>query len=367
MARVLVATGGTGGHIYPAVFVAEELRRRGVDVFFVGALGSVETVLRQRGFLFEILPARGFVAKKLIDKLISVGMMMRSVFRSAQLIRRFRPDVVIGFGGYSSFPAVLAGVAGFVPTMIHEQNVVPGSANRLLAGIVRKICLGFRSGLEYFPHGKTVWTGTPLRSFDTSLSRAEAVRRFGLDPDRKVVLVFGGSQGSRRINECFFEMYSSLPPEKSFQVILSCGQAEYSFYQKKFHDLGKPCCVRAFIGNIDEAYAACDCAVTRAGAGTVTELGVLGVAAVLIPFPGAGHHQWMNARVLERRPATAIIEEKFLSSSILGDKIFEVLAQTHSSQILRNSVNAEFYPDPGRKLADEILSCARAGQGENFL
>jgi UDP-N-acetylglucosamine--N-acetylmuramyl-(pentapeptide) pyrophosphoryl-undecaprenol N-acetylglucosamine transferase len=362
MARVLIATGGTGGHIYPAVFVAEELRRRGVDVFFVGALGSAEAVLRQRGFLFEIVPARGFVAKKVTDKFLSVGMMVRGVLRSARVIGRFRPDVVIGFGGYSSFPAVLAGLLHFVPTIIHEQNVVPGSANRLLAGFVSKVCVGFRAGLEYFPRAKTVWTGTPVRSFDTSLSRADAVRRFNLDPAQKVVLVFGGSQGSRRINECFFEMYSSLPPEKSFQVILSCGQTEYSFYQKKYHDLGKPSCVRPFIANIDEAYAACDCAVTRAGAGTVTELGVLGVPAVLVPFPGAGHHQWMNACVLERRQATAIIEEKFLSSAILGDKIFKVLALTHSSQILQNSVIDEFYPDPGQKLADEILSCARAGQ-----
>jgi UDP-N-acetylglucosamine--N-acetylmuramyl-(pentapeptide) pyrophosphoryl-undecaprenol N-acetylglucosamine transferase len=262
--------------------------------------------------------------------------------------------MVVGFGGYSSFPTVLAARLLGRRALIQEQNVVPGLANRILSRLVLKVCVGFRDSVPLFPQGKAVWTGTPQRPMNSTIGRDAAARKFGLDPTDRIVLVFGGSQGARRINACFFEMFQQLPADRRFQVIHVTGTSDLAVYGPKYAALGRACFLRAFIDNIDEAYAAADVVVARAGAGTVTELGALGIPAVLIPYPGAKNHQLMNAKVLERLGAAVIIEEKSLSSQLLGDKIFSVLERKSSRRDLQENLHDEFLADPARRLVDEV-------------
>jgi UDP-N-acetylglucosamine--N-acetylmuramyl-(pentapeptide) pyrophosphoryl-undecaprenol N-acetylglucosamine transferase len=270
------------------------------------------------------------------------------------VVGAYQPDIVLGFGGYSSFPTVLMARLMGRRALIQEQNVVPGLANRFLAKFVPAVCVGFRDSVQFFSKGKAVWTGTPQRPLNSTIDRQAAAQRFGLDPAKPTVLVFGGSQGARRINACFFEMFSALSDNRRFQVIHATGKNDFSVFEQKYAAFGRSCYVRAFIDNIDEAYAAADIVVARAGAGTVTELGVLGIPAVLIPYPGAKNHQVMNAKVLERSGAAVIIEEKSLSSQLLGDKIFTVLERKSSRRNLQEKLRNEFPADPARHLVDEL-------------
>jgi len=360
MAKVLIATGGTGGHIYPGLFTAREMGRRGFEVRFIGVLSTVQEKLCAEGFSCEVIHVRGFVSKSPLEVIGAAFLLIRAFFQCARVVAAYRPDVVIGFGGYSSFPTVMVARMFGRRAMIQEQNAVPGLANRILAQCVPVVCVGFRDSLRFFPRAKAVWTGTPHRPLNTSIERTAAARHFGLDPARPTVLVFGGSQGARRINACFFEMFSSLPEGRRFQVIHATGKKDIAEYERRYAALGAPSCVRAFIDNIDEAYAVADMVVARSGAGTVTELGVLGMPAVLIPYPGAKDHQLMNAKVLEKAGAAEIIEEKSLSSQLLGDKIFSVLERKSSRRDLQEKMRNEFPADPVRRLVDEAERLVQA-------
>ncbi len=354
MRKLLIATGGTGGHIYPALALAEEARSRGAEVCFIGSLGQAEEKIKARGFCSVSLRVKGFVAKSLWQKAAALAGLLGALFVSARAIWSFRPDAVVGFGGYSSFPAVLMARLLGRTAVVHEQNVVPGLANKVLSPVVQRVCVGFRDSLGYFSEGKAVWTGTPFRVSQAPINRDQAARAFGLDPAGKIVLVFGGSQGSKRINDCFLEVLQLCAWAKEWQIIHSTGKTELESTRLKYSALRNPSHVRAFIENIDVAYAACDLVVARAGAGTVTELGLLGVPAVLIPYPGANDHQLMNARVLARAGSAVIIEENSLSSDILGANILAMSKLNASRRDFQETLSEEFIPDPARRLADEV-------------
>ncbi|NTV28471.1 MAG: undecaprenyldiphospho-muramoylpentapeptide beta-N-acetylglucosaminyltransferase [Candidatus Omnitrophica bacterium] len=364
MVKILIATGGTGGHIYPALAAAEELRRRGHEVAFIGVLGSAAATLQQRGFRLTAIRARGFVAKSLTQKFLSVLDMFVAVLACVREVLSYRPDVVVGFGGYSSFPAVLAARLMARRAMFHEQNVVPGEANRMLTSMVQRICVGFKGSLRYFPEGKAVWTGTPFRVAGNAIDRATAARKFGLDPEKKIILVFGGSQGARRINGCILEVLHNYEWARDWQVIHATGELALVEVLAGYSNLPNARYVRPFIENIDEAYAACDLAVTRAGAGTVTELGMLGVPAVIIPYLGAKNHQLANARILECAGSAAIIEEKSLSSDILGAKILKVSENKSSRRDFQETLKGEFRTDAALCLADEVEAIAGCKPGK---
>ena len=350
MTKVLIATGGTGGHIYPALMTAQELRRRGHEAIFIGRFAATREKILAAGFACEEVAAKGFAARGLLQKVEALMVMARALASCARIIRRVRPDIVIGFGGYSSFPTMAAALCCGVPAMIHEQNAVPGMANRVLATAVRRVAVGFKDALARFPKGKGVWTGNPLRPLDEGVAPEQARREFGLAPDKNTVLVFGGSQGSRTLNTDAAMVLAGM----DVQVIHITGSADLGQVAQTYRTAGVACVVQAYMDRIGLAYAAADLVIARAGAGTVTELGVLGLPAILIPYPGANDHQKYNARVLERLGTAVIIEEKSLRREVLRDKIFSVLKRGSFRIQDHEKLKDEFVVDGAKRLCDEL-------------
>jgi len=347
--NVLIATGGTGGHIFPAIQTAKALRVRGHTVTFAGVLGRSEDKIRALEFPLYDLAAHGLDDRSFKGWLKFVTTMSGAVFRSFDVVRKSAPDKIIGFGSYGAFPVVMAGILLRRPTMIHEQNVLPGRANVLLAKFVKKVAISFEASRKYFSRTKTVWTGCPCHG-SVGLSQPEARSRFNLVPDKKTLLLLGGSQGSQKLNEVFYQLMESLPAV-NFQAIHMTGPKEYALYQERYTKTNLSVVVYAFIDDISQAYAAADVVIARAGAATVTELGLLGLAAILVPYPFAGNHQKYNADVLAACGAAIVIEQKNLTKDSLQEAVSRLLRSDTSRRALQTKASGLLQEDAARQLA----------------
>jgi UDP-N-acetylglucosamine--N-acetylmuramyl-(pentapeptide) pyrophosphoryl-undecaprenol N-acetylglucosamine transferase len=352
--KILMATGGTGGHIYPALVIADTLKKRGWQVVFIGRFGMAREKIVSQGFVCLDIPMQGFVSRNLFQIMSAAVGMVRAFFVCFGHVQRERPDIVIGFGSYSSFPTVLAGWLQRRPTIIHEQNAFPGVANKFLGGLVNRVALTFKVAAKFFPAAKTVWTGCPLRSLAATRDRASILRSFGLEEGRRTILVFGGSQGARAINENVSDMMAHLPASTPWQVIHIAGREGAQNLRDSYRRLSFPFFVSEYWENMADAYAVADIVIGRAGAGTVTELGLLGIPAVLIPYPHAKNHQIENALILEQLKTVLIILEKDLKPGILRDKIFLVLEQGLSREEIRMKLREDFAADAVDRLVAEI-------------
>ncbi len=353
MKKILMATGGTGGHIYPALVTARVLKARGWEVVFIGRFGPSAKKVRKEGFRCLDIPARGLVSRSFLAAATAALGMVRAFFICALAVRKERPTLVIGFGSYSSFPTVLAAWSLGYLTMIHEQNAVPGEANKFLGHLVRRVALTFKSASGHFSKAKIVWTGCPLRPLNPSRSRADILKDFGLEEGRTTILVFGGSQGARAINDAVFYMMKGLLASTKWQLIHLTGPGAEDWHER-YRQFSCPVFVSEYWENMAEAYAVADIVVGRSGAGTVTELGLLGIPAVLIPYPHAKNHQIENARVLERQNMAAIIQEKDLKGGLLRDKIFLMLEQRISREESQTRLKEDFAVDATDRLIAEI-------------
>lgn len=309
--RVLISGGGTGGHIFPALSIANALRRRNPDteIMFVGALGRMEMErVPAAGYDIVGLPVAGFERKRLWRNFGVMIKLMRSMRLAKKVVREFRPDIAIGVGGYASGPTLKAAQKRDVPTLLQEQNSYAGVTNKLLAKKAGAICVAY-SGMErFFPADRIVLTGNPVRADITSctLTREQAREALGMDPKRKMVLVVGGSLGARTINESIARSIDAVT-EAGAQILWQTGK----FYADECaaiaagHDNVR---ATAFISDMATAYRAADLVVARAGAGTISELQLLGLPAVLIPSPMvAEDHQRKNAQALADRDAAVMI------------------------------------------------------------
>jgi UDP-N-acetylglucosamine--N-acetylmuramyl-(pentapeptide) pyrophosphoryl-undecaprenol N-acetylglucosamine transferase len=359
--KILMATGGTGGHIYPALVTADALKGRGWQVVFIGRFGSVAEKIRARGFECLDIPMQGFVSRGPIQVVMAGFGMIKAFFVCLGQVRKERPDVVIGFGSYSSFPTVLAGWLLGRSTIIHEQNAIPGVANKFLGKLVSRVALTFRVAASSFPAAKTVWTGCPLRSLTPTRDRASIIRSFGLEEGRKTLLVFGGSQGARVINENVSDMMAHLPDSTPWQIIHIAGRSGADTLRECYSQLSFPFFVCEYWENMAEAYAVADIVIGRAGAGTVTELGLLGIPAVLVPYPYAKNHQIDNARILVQLKTVLIILEKDLKPGMLRDKIFSIIEEGLSREKNRKKLKEDFAVDAADRLVTEIESLITAG------
>ncbi len=354
--KILIATGGTGGHIYPALVTAEELRRRGWSVYFVGALGPAVKKITESGFDCVNIKVKGFVSKGPLQILLAAGYLLYSIGICFGVILRFRPTVVLGFGGYSSFPAVFASACLGGKTIIHEQNVCPGLANKILSRLARKVALSVKAGKCAFGSARTVWTGCPMREMSVARPRARILKEFGLEEGRKTILVFGGSQGSRGINNAVAACFEQIDQKTPWQVIHIAGKGAAEELKGRYGRAGFPAYVKEYMENIQDAYALANMVIARSGAGTVTELGLQGIASILVPYPYANSHQEANARVLEDYSAGVIIQEKDLNPSLLEDKIFLVLEQALPRAMLRLKMTEDFVSNAAQRLCDEVES-----------
>lgn len=246
------------------------------------------------------------------------------------LYRRFRPDVVVGMGGFTSTPPILAAWRGRLPSLVHESNAIPGKANRFSARFTRRVLLGFAEAAEFFPRAETLFTGTPVRpALGRRLVREEALARFGLDPARKTVLVMGGSQGAAGINQLFFRIARDLS-RQAVQVIHFTGERDDQLAAANYLRENLPAYVAAFHERMEEAYSAADLIVSRAGASSLNEISFFGLASVLIPYPfAADNHQEANARIFVRRGAAEMVLEseappenfRLLVENLLADDV----------------------------------------------
>ncbi len=317
--KALFACGGTGGHIYPAIAMAEELLRRDkkASVLFAGSvLGMEKEIITNRGFDFAGVNARPFIRKFTYKNLVNFFWIIRSFFESAALIKEFNPDMVIGTGGFASYPTVFMAALAGKRTLIHEPNVVPGVANKLLANFVTHITAGFEATVKYFPKGKTLVTGNPLRESIVKNRRKEALKYFGLKASLKTVLIMPGSRAAKSINRVFSGVLPRAAKEmKGTQFIWMTGSEDYEAAVKLAAMNKKTrCCVKKFIDDAGLAYSAADAGVLRAGAGTLTELTAVGLPSLLVPYPHAtGNHQELNASALKDRGAAIVVKDRDLS------------------------------------------------------
>ncbi len=353
--KVILATGGSGGHIFPALETALELRKRGHEVFFAGVLGIAQEKINGLGFTCQNIVAQGFQDRSISGCCSFALAMARAIIQSVKIINRIKPDKIIGFGGYGSFALISAGTMLRYPTMIHEQNVVPGKANRILSKCVQKIAVSFKSSFRYLGTAKTVWTGCPCHDQPSLRSREDICRQFGLRPEKKIIALLGGSQGSKRLNEVFYETMAVLGTRGNIQAVHMTGKNEFDAYRTKYQESKFPVIPFAFISPIEELYSIVDIVITRAGAATISELGAFAIPSVLVPYPFAGNHQKYNALVLKEAGAAIMIEQKDLTVGALIHAIDQYV-QSDCRDHLRAKLMGLFVNNAAQRLADAVES-----------
>jgi UDP-N-acetylglucosamine--N-acetylmuramyl-(pentapeptide) pyrophosphoryl-undecaprenol N-acetylglucosamine transferase len=319
--RVLVAAGGTGGHIYPGIAVAKELMRRdaGSEVRFAGTARGLETrLVPQAGFELSLIESAGLKNVGLGARLRGLWLLPKSFLAARRLIRRFRPDIVVGAGGYVSGPVLLTAALMHVPTLVMESNALPGWTNRVLARFVDRATVSFEAALPFF-RGKGVVTGNPVRRefFDIPARRRDA--------SRFAVLVFGGSQGARAINEAMAGALSLMQDHRDALFIThQTGEADFEKVRKAYEEAGwtEHSDVRRYIDDMVASFAATDLIIARAGATTSAELVAAGKAAIMVPFPfAADDHQRKNAEALQAEGAARMILQQELTPERLAAEI----------------------------------------------
>jgi UDP-N-acetylglucosamine--N-acetylmuramyl-(pentapeptide) pyrophosphoryl-undecaprenol N-acetylglucosamine transferase len=327
--RLVVAAGGTGGHVYPGIAIAEEWRRRhpGSDVIFVGTERGLEAkVIPQAGFPLRQIAARGFPRRSPLGMVRAAWAFAQSLTQSAALLRELKPAVVLGTGAYVSGPVVLVARLFGIPTVIQEQNSIPGSTNRWLNLVADQVHISFVESRNYFRRRNNLKvSGNPIRRSLVQQDRASACEALGLDPSRRTLFIFGGSRGARSINEAVAGALPMLRDLRDIQVLWQTGQEDHAAMESRGAGLPFPVRVVPYLDAIEKAYAASDLAICRAGAMTIAEITACGVPAILVPYPFATHdHQTHNARGLADRGAAEMIPDRELTAQALA-KLVEAL------------------------------------------
>ncbi len=367
--RVLIAGGGTAGHVFPALALARRLAdEHGADVRFAGtARGQEARLVPEAGFPFEPVEARPLKRELSIEAATAPVAAIRSVAACRPLVER--ADVVVGMGGYVSLPVGLAAVRARRPLVLHEQNAAPGLANRVLSHRARTVALSFREAAERLPrHAPTVLTGNPVREqvlavpAEREALAGRAIDELDLEPARRTVVVFGGSQGALHVNTAAVDAIGRLREREDLQVLLLAGAThERRISGALAGSSGVRTRVRGFLGSMELAYAIADIVVSRAGATTCAEVSVCGLPAVLVPYPHAtGRHQDANARSLERAGAAVVVADAALSGEVLASLICNLLDDPARLVSMGERMRSWSHPDAAEALAGVVL---RAGGG----
>ena len=352
--RIIIAGGGTGGHLFPGIAVAGEIRSRyeNAGILFVVGRKRMETgILSHYGFRTESIDIQGLKGqgwKKGLHVLIRIP---RSILQSAAIIRRFSPSVVLGVGGYSSGPFCLAAKGMAIPTAIHEQNSYPGLTNRLLARMVDRTFISFSACRPYLKAKRTVLTGNPVRK-----ELLKGVEKSAENKGTFRVLVVGGSQGARAVNEAFADTLDQLKTSgKEIQVIHQTGESDFKRVRKEYADRGLSGKVVPFIEKMAEAYGFADMVVGRAGATTIFELAALGKPSVLIPYPfAANRHQETNAKALVDIGGAEMLHQKDLNGESLGRILVRYMNDRPALQKMGERAGGIYRPDAAKKIVDEL-------------
>jgi UDP-N-acetylglucosamine--N-acetylmuramyl-(pentapeptide) pyrophosphoryl-undecaprenol N-acetylglucosamine transferase len=328
--RIAICAGGTAGHVYPAIALADEitLEEPESEVIFVGTKRGLESrLVPEAGFEFKTIDAKGFKRKITLENISALISLEKGFFESRSFFQEFKPNVVVGLGGYASAPPLVAARLLKIPCVIHEQNSYPGLVNRLMSRFVDVVATSFPGGEKAFPSAKRViYTGNPIRRRMIGSLKDSGLEALTLEKDKKTVLIFGGSQGAQKINESVIEAYQNFK-DIELQIIHITGKDHFNEVCDRMKRQVKTTDkvryqAHPYLNNISDAYAAADLVVSRAGATTLAELTALGVPSILVPYPYAtGDHQLKNAQSLENHGAAKII----LNSDIDGNKLFEAV------------------------------------------
>lgn len=356
--KIILSGGGTGGHIYPALAIAEELLRRdpSIEILYIGTKDGREAELVPKANLpFKTLPVVG-MPRSVGPQLVPFGAaLLHSMYEAKKIIRQFRPDAVIGTGGFVSFPIVYRAAKAGVYTLVHEQNSYPGVANRQLSKVVNDIAVTFDESIPYFDEKvRKTKTGNPIREIFFHLERDErSYKNFGLDPEKETVFVFGGSNGHDALNEAIIKMADKFG-ESAYQMIFVTGPDHFEAIEKNYN-LPQNIKVYPYLFQIHEAYAVADLMITSSGAITLAEMQAAGIASILIPKAyTTENHQVKNAYAVAAQGAAQVLEEKDLSAETLWDKLEGIFSDTSHLEEMKN-VSKQLSSDNAAKQIVDII------------
>jgi len=354
--KFILSGGGTGGHIYPAIAIANELKSRFPDAkfLFVGAQDKMEMQkVPQAGYPIKGLWIAGLQRRLTFDNALFPIKLLSSLLKSRQIIKQFQPDVVIGTGGFASGPLLQMANSAGIPTVIQEQNSFPGITNKLLSKKANAICVAYENLERFFPKEKMVLTGNPVRQDLMTIEgkRAEGVAHFNLDPNKKTILVLGGSLGARRVNQ-LIERELEFFETQNVQLLWQCGKLYFEEYQKY---QSKDVQVMAFIERMDLVYAAADIVISRAGASSVSELCIVGKPVVFIPSPNvAEDHQTKNAKSIADKNGAILIRESELDATF-ESTFSDLIGNENKQHELSQNIKSLALPNATKAIVEEII------------
>ncbi len=359
--RVVLAGGGTGGHLYPGIALAREILRRDREaaILFVGTAAGLESqIVPKAGFDLATIRMSGWKGLSGKSRLRALLALPAALRRSGAILRCFGPHVVVGLGGYASGPVILAAWLSRCPAVLQEQNSIPGLTNRLLARFVRRVYTAYEQAAGYFPGEKVVRTGNPLREGLTPVEKSRARAHFNLHPHTPTVFVLGGSRGAAALNRAVSELVAASGLiDRPVQFLHQTGAADFEAVQEVYEKAAVPAVVRPFFEEMGLAYGAADLAVSRAGAVVLSELCATGVPALLIPFPfAADDHQRQNARVLVAAGAAELLAQERLDAVTLWGRMRALLDAPDRLAAMRDAAQRQAQPDAAVRLVDDLES-----------
>ena len=356
--RVVIAGGGTGGHLYPALAIAEAFRRKVPEtrVIFLGTARGLEAkVVPSEGYELVLLPVRGLLRKMTLQNLLFPFRLAYSIGKCVLLFRRFRPHLVLGTGSYVAGPALTAARWLGIPRAIQEQNSFPGLVNRLHGDRADAVFLGFEAAKRYFKRKDRIFVyGNPLRGDLRGYPKARAYEKYGLQPQHRTLLIFGGSQGAKRLNEIVAEAIPEIAKDEALQILWLVGSAWY----ERWRGLEQPGKIKilAYEPEMAAAYAIADLALCRAGAMTIAELTLCGIPAIYVPFPFAtADHQTMNARAVVEAGGGVLIAENELDRQVLLQTVLELLHDQAKLQTMADATGKLAKPRAAEAIVEKCL------------
>lgn len=353
--KIVISGGGTGGHIYPALALVREIQKevKNAEFLYIGTTNGLESKIVPREKIpFKAIHITGFKRKLSLDNIKTILRFIKGTGDSKKLLKDFKPDIVIGTGGYVCGPVVYAAAKLKIPTIIHEQNSVPGLTNKFLSRYVNKIAVCFEEAKDYFPENKVVFTGNPRATEVIGKDGVQGRLSAGLNTKMPTVLIFGGSRGARPINEAVVKSLSDFAV-KPYQILYITGDVHFESVKKEAELVGNPpnVIIKPFIHNMPEVLAGIDLVVSRAGATTLAELTSLGIPSILIPSPYVtNNHQEKNARSLSEQGAAELLLEKDLNSKSLVKYIDQIMLDKEKLTDMKKKAKKMGVPDSAQRL-----------------
>jgi len=359
--KIIISGGGTGGHIFPALAIAEELKNRipDIDILFVGANNRMEmTKIPQAGFKIIGLPIYGLQRKLTLKNLILPFSLILSLIKSILILKKFQPDIVVGVGGYASVPIILIAQCLKIPTLIQEQNSLPGLANRITGKRASLICVAFEGLEKYFPINKIKLTGNPIRKKIINLNDIKeiAFNKLKIDKSDKVILILGGSLGALTINNAVFKYIDYIEKQNNLKIIWQTGKYYYNEILEKLKKYNlNNILIMSFIDEIEYVYAIADVIISRAGAIALSELCVVGKPVILVPSPNVtDDHQTKNANYLAEKNAAIVIKDSEAIDKLIPEAI-KLINDDNKKKILSDNIKKIAKPNATETIVDEII------------